>query len=232
MKIVGGVADAGGEFPGARGRRNCRLDWLDRKLGRTVSAVEVRRILESLEFGVQECGPRTFFGDRSLVARQTKDVRIKDDLVEEVGRMVGYDTITPRAPLVPTLPPPENPSRVFQHEVRALFIDQGYTEVSNYSFLSEETAVRFGFDPAGLLKVGNPIASDQALMRTSLVPGIWRDILENAKHRDAFSASSKSARRFTRAKGSCRRRFRTWPRRSTHARAMARRACSNLNARP
>jgi phenylalanyl-tRNA synthetase beta chain len=36
------------------------------------------------------------------------------------------------------------------------------------------------------VKVGNPIASDQALMRASLLPGIWKNINENGKHRDAF----------------------------------------------
>ena len=56
----------------------------------------------------------------------------------------------------------------------------------NYSFLSEESVRAFGMDPAAHVRVTNPIASDQALMRTSLLPGIWRNIAENAKHRDSF----------------------------------------------
>jgi phenylalanyl-tRNA synthetase beta chain len=118
--------------------------------------------------------------------RATKDVSIKDDLVEEVGRMVGYDSITPRAPLIPSSVPPGNPERRFQHEVRDIFVDEGFTEVHNYSFIGEEAARAFGFDPAAHERVANPIASDQALMRTSLLPGIWKNILENSKHRDAF----------------------------------------------
>ena len=94
--------------------------------------------------------------------------------MEEVGRMVGYDSITPRAPLVPSAVPPANPERKFQHEVRNIFVDQGFTEVYNYSFISEESARAFGFDPAAHVRVANPIASDQALMRTSLLPGIWQ----------------------------------------------------------
>src|SRR5262249_42027872 len=109
-----------------------------------------------------------------------------DDLVEEVGRMVGYDSITPRAPLVPASVPPDNPERRFQHDVRRLFADLGFTEVYNYSFLSEEAVRAFGLDPAGHLRVTNPIASDQALMRTSLLPGILSNIVENAKHRESF----------------------------------------------
>jgi len=118
--------------------------------------------------------------------RATKDVSIPDDLVEEVGRMVGYDSITPVAPLVAASVPPANPTRKFQHEVRAVFVDQGFTEVYNYSFLSEESVRGFGFDPAAHLRVSNPIASDQALMRASLLPGIWKNVIDNAKHRESF----------------------------------------------
>jgi phenylalanyl-tRNA synthetase beta chain len=118
--------------------------------------------------------------------RATKDISIKDDLVEEVGRMVGYVSIEPQAPLVPSRVPPANPTRKFQHEVRNIFVDQGFTEVYNYSFLSEEAVRAFGLDPAAHVRVANPIASDQALMRTSLLPGIWHNVLENAKHRESF----------------------------------------------
>jgi len=161
------------------------LDWLERKLGRAVDAGEVRTILERLEFGISEPQPRVF----SVTVpswRATKDIAIKDDLVEEVGRMVGYGSITPAAPLVPAAVPPPNPQRQFQHAVRLLFADQGFTEVYNYSFLSEEVARRFGLDPADHVRVTNPIASDQALLRCSLVPGIWQNISDNGKHREHF----------------------------------------------
>ncbi|SPE43243.1 Phenylalanine--tRNA ligase beta subunit (fragment) [Candidatus Sulfopaludibacter sp. SbA3] len=118
--------------------------------------------------------------------RATKDISIKDDLVEEVGRMVGYDSITPQAPLVPAAVPPGNPVRKFQHGVRNVFVDEGFTEVYNYSFLSEEAVRAFGLDPADHVHVTNPIASNQALMRTSLLPGIWNNVLENAKHRESL----------------------------------------------
>jgi phenylalanyl-tRNA synthetase beta chain len=109
-----------------------------------------------------------------------------DDLVEEVGRMVGYDSIAPVAPPVAAAVPPANPERRFQHEVRDAMVDVGFTEVYNYSFVSEESVRAFGFDPAAHVRVTNPIASDQALMRTSLLPGLWRNIQENAKHRELF----------------------------------------------
>jgi phenylalanyl-tRNA synthetase beta chain len=183
-RLVGGLSDRMREMAPAP-VIELSLAWLERKLGRTIDTSEVRRILESLAFGVTEAEHGKF-----LVTvpswRATKDVAIKDDLVEEVGRMVGYDSITPQAPLVPAAVPPGNPSRRFQHEVRNLFVDNGFTEVYNYSFLSEESVRAFGFDPASQVRVTNPIASNQELMRASLLPGIWKTVTDNAKHRESF----------------------------------------------
>ncbi|MBZ5584408.1 MAG: phenylalanine--tRNA ligase subunit beta, partial [Acidobacteriia bacterium] len=52
--------------------------------------------------------------------------------------------------------------------------------------ISEEAARAFGYDPGAHVRVANPIASDQALMRTSLLPGLWKNIVENSKRKDAF----------------------------------------------
>ena len=184
IRLVGGVADQKKEIPPPPVIR-LPLDWVERKLGRLIEAAEVRRILQSLQFGVAEMEPRVF----SVTVpswRATKDVSMKDDLVEEVGRMVGYDSIAPTAPLVAAAVPPGNPERAFQHAVRGIFADQGFTEVYNYSFIGEEDARALGFDPAAHVRVSNPIASDQALLRTSLLPGILKNIRENGKRRESF----------------------------------------------
>ena len=184
VRMQGGVADRKRDFV-APPPIDLPLEWLERKLGRAVSPEEVRGILERLEFAITE--PRAgVFRVITPSWRATKDISLKDDLVEEVGRMIGYDSIPPRAPLVAAQVPPANPQRKFQHEVRSLFVDEGFTEVYNYSFLSEEAARAFGFAPEQHMRVANPIASDQALMRLSLLPEIWHNITENAKHFENF----------------------------------------------
>ena len=101
IRLVGGIADNLRPLE-ASPAIELSLDWLDRKLGRNISAPEVRQILESLEFGVTEISARVF----SVAVptwRATKDVSIREDLVEEIGRMVGYGTIVPTAPLTPEI---------------------------------------------------------------------------------------------------------------------------------
>jgi phenylalanyl-tRNA synthetase beta chain len=184
IRLVGGLADNYRPHP-ASAPIVLPLDWLDRKLGRTISVPEIRGILESLEFRVEEIEPRVF----SVFVpswRATKDVSIKDDLVEEVGRMVGYDSIPPVAPLTPAQVPPASPEREFHHRVREMAAAQGFTEVQNYSFVSEEMARVFSVDLSAHVQVANPIASDQSLLRTSLLPGIWKNIHDNARHFDQF----------------------------------------------
>jgi phenylalanyl-tRNA synthetase beta chain len=184
IRLVGGLADAYRPLP-AQPPVLLPIDWLDRKLGRAVPPAEVRTILEALEFKVDEIDSRIF----SVFVpswRATKDISIKDDLVEEVGRMIGYDSITPVAPLAPARVPPASPQREFHQRIREMAAAQGFTEVYNYSFLTEEMARTFGFDPASCVQVANPIVADHNLLRPSLLPLIWKNICDNARHFDQF----------------------------------------------
>ncbi len=184
IRLVGGLADAYRPLPKPE-PIVLHLDWLEGKLGRRIQAAEVRKILESLDFEIQEGSSHTFHVTPPSW-RATKDISIKDDLVEEIGRMIGYDSITPVAPLSPARVPPANPEREFHHRVREIAAAQGFTEVYNYSFIGEEMVSRFELNDADLVEVANPISSDQNLLRSSLLPGIWKNILSNARHFDSF----------------------------------------------
>ncbi len=184
IRLVGGLADVHRDFVDAP-PVSLDLDWLARKLGRVLDATEVRRILENLQFGVKGKDAKTF--SVSVPSwRATKDIAIPEDLVEEVGRMIGYDSIEPRPPLVPCAPSYDPPEREFLRGIKRTVAARGYTEVSNYSFLSEEEARRFGLALEDHVRVLNPIAAGQELLRTSLLPGIHRNIVENAKYLDHF----------------------------------------------
>ncbi len=184
IRLMGGLADQRAPQQPAPSIE-LPLEWLSRKLGRPIEEDEVRAILESLGFGVAAEVPVVL----SVTVpswRATKDISIKDDLLEEVGRMVGYDSITPTAPRVAATVPFTDPARIYHRRVKSMVADQGFTEVHNYSFVSEEMARAFQMPSDDHLAVANPIASNQTLMRRSLIPGIWNNILENAKHLPAF----------------------------------------------
>ncbi|HKD05227.1 MAG TPA: phenylalanine--tRNA ligase subunit beta [Bryobacteraceae bacterium] len=184
IRLLGGLADRRAQ-PKPQSSIALSMDWLARKLGMRLEISDVRRILESLQFGCHERDAKTL--TVSVPSwRATKDIALPEDLVEEVGRMIGYESITPVPPLVPCAPAYDPPERDFLRTVKRAIAAQGFTEVSNYSFISEEEARRFGFAVEDHVRVLNPIAAGQDLMRTSLLPGIYRNILENAKHFDEF----------------------------------------------
>jgi len=96
------------------------------------------------------------------------DLKIEEDLIEEVARMVGYDSLPdtpPTAPITPKLRP-ENRRHVFA--VRRQMADLGYQETINFSFvdIAWEQTLAGNDAPIQLL---NPIASHMSVMRSSLL---------------------------------------------------------------
>jgi phenylalanyl-tRNA synthetase beta chain len=180
----GGVTDNRGPLPHTQPIA-LPMNFVTRKLGMDVSQQQVTRILDALGFQSRETTP----GLLTVTVpswRATKDISLKDDLVEEVGRMIGYDEIAPAAPLLASEPPFTDPMRLYLREVRTQLRDQGFTETYNYSFVAEADVKRFGLDIREHLEVRNPIASELTHLRRSLLPGIYRNIVSNVRHYSEF----------------------------------------------
>ncbi len=157
------------------------VDFVARKLGTPLTSGQIQTILSALGFGVAESAPG-LLTVHVPSWRATKDIAHKDDLVEEVGRMIGYDQIALQPPLVASVVPPANPFRTYFRKMRSEMAAQGFTEVYNYSFMGGADAARFGFAPADLLAVVNPIAAEMTHLRPSLLPGLWKNIVDNVRH--------------------------------------------------
>ncbi len=100
--------------------------------------------------------------------------------------MVGYNEITPVAPLVASVVPPSNPMRAYLRKLRRIIADQGFSEVYNYSFTAAKDAERFHPDLNEHLVVRNPIASELTHMRRSLLPGLFKNIVSNVRNYSEF----------------------------------------------
>ncbi len=184
IRIVGGVTDNAAP---QREQKPIALpvNFVVRKLGKPLAKEEIARILLALGFGVSETTP-----DLLTVTipswRATKDIALKDDLVEEIGRMIGYDEIVPTPPSAASTVPFTDPMRSYLRRIRLQLAAQGFTEVYNYSFVNETDVKRFGFDVADHLAIRNPIASEQTHLRRSLLPGIFKNVVSNVRHYPEF----------------------------------------------
>ena len=116
--------------------------------------------------------------------RATKDISIKDDLVEEVGRMIGYDSITPHAASGPGGASAGNRARLSTHRFRDR-CDQGFTRSTTIpSSAKKPCAIRARSRRSRPRAEPDRVGSGAAA--TILLPGIWRNIVENSQHLDEF----------------------------------------------
>ncbi len=103
------------------------------------------------------------------------DLEIKEDLVEEVARVVGYDQIPATLPVAP---PGRGLTRTQSQRRRLLqgLADAGLTEVLTYPFVSQAQNSTFGTPQAGAtvkaVSLANPISKEFRFLRTSLLPGL------------------------------------------------------------
>jgi len=109
------------------------------------------------------------------------DLEREIDLIEEIARLAGFDKIPvtlPRGAVAAARPGPEER---LQGDAKQLLLGLGFFEVITYAFQSERVERMLGEAPpgAGLLRLANPLSEEQAVMRTSLVPGLLEALRKN-----------------------------------------------------
>ncbi|MCU0820944.1 MAG: phenylalanine--tRNA ligase subunit beta [Spirochaetes bacterium] len=160
-------------------------DFIRRRIGNAVPDDKILSILKGLEFKVT-------VRDKNLeievpTYRATGDIDIPEDIVEEVGRIYGYDSITPLPALVPCATPRLNEKRLFERRIKDILSrDHHLTEVSNYSFVNETVLNRLKINENRELRLRNPLSSEQDRLRRSLIPNLVMNIELNQRYHDAF----------------------------------------------
>lgn len=106
------------------------------------------------------------------------DIEIEEDLIEEVARMYGFESIPDHPPLASLKMSAKPEAKRAVHLLRQRFALQGYQEAVNFGFIDAESEKRLvGAGDATLIKVLNPIASQYGVMRSNL----WGGLLNNLK---------------------------------------------------
>jgi phenylalanyl-tRNA synthetase beta chain len=151
-----------------------------RLLGFALTAPEIRRHLESFEFGVDAADPL-----RVTVPPWRPDIAIEDDLVEEVARAQGYDRI-PEVPLETRgVYATRTPRETAAARARAALLGLGLTEAWTTSLVSEREATAcaalLGDDPPRLVRLRNPLSREGEVLRPSPLPGLLRACAHNLR---------------------------------------------------
>jgi phenylalanyl-tRNA synthetase beta chain len=183
LRPISGIEDVRRAQPPAE-RIRLRLSRVRQLLGLDPGKAKVLEILRRLEFGVQDAGATD--GDVLEVTppsfRATKDIRIEEDLVEEIGRVFGYVNLPGRPPRAEVRPAPSGREQRLEREVKTTLAQtMGFQEVYSYSFVAAEAIETFGLKAAPHVEVRNPPSQDQSRLRRTLAPGLVRALEVNAR---------------------------------------------------
>jgi phenylalanyl-tRNA synthetase beta chain len=145
-----------------------------RLLGVEVPPREISRLLSSIEFKVES----TAVPDELEVTAPSfrVDVMRPEDLMEEVARLSGFDTIPVTFPSLPASRRPLSPRVELRKKSKRILNGLGFTEVITYSFIHPQSCDRLQLaadDPRRkTVALMNPLAVDQSVLRPSLLPGL------------------------------------------------------------
>lgn len=143
---------------------------LEKILGITIPEKDVVRILSSLNLSPK----KNKLGIKCLVPTYRGDIKIEEDLIEEVARLYGYN----KFPLtMPTCKINDKKIPYFFDDslisyLKNLLIASGYSEAKNLSLVSKDLIVKFGMNPENHIRITNPVSSEYEYMRSSLIPGL------------------------------------------------------------
>jgi phenylalanyl-tRNA synthetase beta chain len=182
VEIVGGdpgpvqVTRAAPGLAGAEGWVSLRRARLARLLGASVPDDEVQAVLSAISDRVEV----TETGWRVHQAPHRFDIRIEEDLIEEVARLRGFDSIAEKHATAPQIAGEATESRVTSDRLLTAMADRGYREVITYSFV-DASLQRHLFPETPALRLANPIAEDLSEMRVSLWTGLVQVCRENLR---------------------------------------------------
>jgi phenylalanyl-tRNA synthetase beta chain len=162
------------------------LSWLERRLGKKISADDVKAKLGLLGFEVS-------FTDTNMhitvpTWRSTGDVGIKADIMEEVARMYGYENFEP-TPIVTSFEGAINQLEVdIVRKIKEyLAIRCNMQEIFTYPWMQDELVNAIIGDTKGILKLSTPPSPTESYIRSTLLPNICGAVAKNERYYGEFA---------------------------------------------
>ncbi len=153
-------------------------------LGLDILQNEMETILMRLGFNIEQAQDRTL---NVSVPLRRPDITLEEDIAEEVARLYGYDRIPvtlPRGELIGNrLPVADRVETLAKRILTAC----GYYECITHSFINPQNYSKLRIDEkdprSRAIPVQNPFSEEQAVMRTTILPGLLKVVQHNYSHR-------------------------------------------------
>lgn len=151
--------------------------FINSRLGVLLETQEISTILRNVEFVVDEA-------DDQLVISPPfwrTDIEIAEDIVEEVGRLYGYDNLPLELPRRSISPAVRNRMLDIKQAIRTELVKSGANEVLTYSFVHGKLFEKVGQNAEDAFRISNALSPDLQYYRLSLVPSLLEKIHPNIK---------------------------------------------------
>jgi len=151
--------------------------FVNARLGFDLSAEDMKRLLENVECKV------AVSGDQLTVTAPfwRTDIEMREDVVEEVGRLYGFDHLPLTLPQRDIMPAAKDPMLEVKSKVRAVLAKAGANEVLTYSFVHGDLLQKAGQKADEAFHVSNALSPDLQYYRLSLTPSLLDKVHPNIK---------------------------------------------------
>jgi phenylalanyl-tRNA synthetase beta chain len=152
--------------------------WIYKKIGIEIDKQEILDILDYLGFKVEENNDNLLITIPSW--RAVKDVRIKEDILEEIARIYGYNKIKALLPTLKLKPAIINKELKLERKIKDfLSKNAAFSEDYNYAFVDEKQLIKMNIDTSSHWRLANPSSQNYNLLRQSLVPNLINSVIIN-----------------------------------------------------
>ena len=156
--------------------------FVNERLGTEFSPQEICRILKNVEIKAhEEPEPNTPYQFEVIAPFWRTDLELPEDIVEEVGRLYGFDKLPRQLPMRSIKPAPRNPRRQLKQAIRQSLSRAGANEVLTYSFVHERVLKNAEQDPSRAYRLSNALSPDLQYYRTSVLPSLLDKVHANIK---------------------------------------------------
>lgn len=160
------------------------LEALNRRIGTPVPRARAKKILLGLGFTVRGTAKEWRVTPPSW--RATRDVSLPEDIIEEIGRHLDYNTIPDALPAFSIAPPPVSAHYQLERALKPFLAGAGFYEVEHKPFINPSEWHGFGLEREDHVEIINPIDPSARYMRQSLLPGLFSDLRLNRGGMDAL----------------------------------------------
>jgi phenylalanyl-tRNA synthetase beta chain len=177
-KIMSGIVDVLSAEP-KQTTTAVAHSYVEKLLGISIKETDILDIFKRLDLPVKKTKKKNEVYYDVLVPSRRNDLNTSEDLIEEVGRLYGYENIPAKMPVSILVPAVKNEELMNEEKAKNIMVGAGYSEVSNYSLISEEGKSVFGLD--NLIGPRYPLSQDQKYLRPTLIIRLFGNIKENLK---------------------------------------------------